>query len=464
MEEKTVGKSLLLVLVSVAVGVVVYLLPTPEGLAPQGHAYLAMLAALLIMFLTEPLPLPLVMVISGLSMILLGIGTHGEVWAAYAHPVVFFILGCLMVAVVAEKVGLTDRLGKFILRHSGTNVVRFSFVMCMFLGLSSSVMHDIAAAAAGLMLMIPLMRAADIHPFSRMGMFLTLSLPFCCSVGGMGTLVGGGRNMVSAAFLDEITNGKYTIDFVEWMLYAMPGAILSIPAIWFTLYLVFRPDRKMHFRELTEEEKVKKPFTANEIKALIVIGIIFVGFFTRAYHGVHFSVIVMAAVILMVLMRLMDWKELHHRTDWGVCILVFGGGISLGLHMGVSGAAEWLASVFFPFFEGRGWLPLLFAVGVFSALLTNLMANVAAAALILPIAIPLALMEGIDPTFLAMTLGMWTSFAYLLVIGCPPNVVAYSFGYFRPIDLTKAGLVAMPVGILVMLFIAVTWWRIVGLI
>ena len=49
--------------------------------------------------------------------------------------------------------------------------------------------------------------------------------------------------------------------------------------------------------------------------------------------------------------------------------------------------------------------------------MTNAMANVAAAALILPIVIPLAKLEGVDPRILSLGLGMATSFAMLLVIG-----------------------------------------------
>lgn len=456
-------KRLLLVLAAGAVGFGMYfLIPTPEGLSQKGHIYLALLAGLLILFLTEPIPLPLVMVVSGICLIVFGIGETRDVWAGYAHPVVFFVLGCLMIAIVAEAVGLTERLGRFILRYTGTNVVRFSFIACFGLGIASSLMHDIAACAIGIMAMLPLMRAANIKPGSRTGAFLMISLPFCCSAGGMGTLVGGGRNMVSAAFLQDITGIEIT--FVEWMIYAFPACVIAVPAVWLAVYLVFRPDRSLHFKELTEEQKKKTPLTAIEIKALAVVAFVFLGFFTKNIHGLDYSLFVMGGIVLMLLMGLIDWKVLNEKTEWAVAVLVFGGGIALGTAMGTSGAAEYLASVFFPFFEGKGWLVLLVGVGVFAAIMTNLMANIAAAALILPIAIPLAVMEGVDPTIVAMALGMWTSFAYLLVIGCPPNVVAYTFGFFKSSELTKAGLVAMPAGMLVLTLIALTWWKVIGLV
>jgi sodium-dependent dicarboxylate transporter 2/3/5 len=59
---------------------------------------------------------------------------------------------------------------------------------------------------------------------------------------------------------------------------------------------------------------------------------------------------------------------------------------------------------------------------------------------------------------------MATSFAMLLVIGCPPNAIAYSYRYFKSSDLTKAGAVATPVLVGVLVLIAAAWWKILGLV
>ena len=92
------------------------------------------------------------------------------------------------------------------------------------------------------------------------------------------------------------------------------------------------------------------------------------------------------------------------------------------------------------------------------------MANVAAAALILPIVIPMAQLEGVDPRVLALCLGMATSFAMLLVIGCPPNAIAYSYRFFKASDLTKVGAVATPILLAILVIVVTIWWGILGLI
>jgi sodium-dependent dicarboxylate transporter 2/3/5 len=166
----------------------------------------------------------------------------------------------------------------------------------------------------------------------------------------------------------------------------------------------------------------------------------------------------------LILFGILKWEDIHKNLEWGTALFIFGGGISLGLYMGYSGAAAYFAHVFFPFVQGGGWLLLFAGVGIFGALITNAMANVAAAALILPIVIPMALMEGVDPTVLALCLGMATSFAMLLVIGCPPNAIAYSYRHFKAVDLTKAGLVATPVLLTILIAVCAVWWKILGLV
>jgi sodium-dependent dicarboxylate transporter 2/3/5 len=76
----------------------------------------------------------------------------------------------------------------------------------------------------------------------------------------------------------------------------------------------------------------------------------------------------------------------------------------------------------------------------------------------------MAQLEGVNPTVLALCLGMATSFAMLLVIGCPPNAIAYSYRFFKASDLTKAGAVATPILLALLVVVAAIWWGILGLV
>jgi len=430
-----------------------------DGLSPRAKRFLAVLAMLIFLFVAEPIPLEITAICIGVFLVVMGIIDVKGAWAPYMHPVVVFIMCCLIFAISLEKAGLTKRLGYFIIKKAGTSVTRFTFIIAIGLGISSSFMHDAAACAIGIVTMLPLMRAVGIDPHTSTAKFMMLSLPIACSCGGMGSLIGGGRCMVSAAFLKEFTGIEIT--FLDWMKYCMPAAVITVPIAVFIVYLIYRPDPKYQLPKFDEEIG---PWTALEKKTLIIIVISFLLWLTKGLHGVHYSITGMLGVAALVLSGVLKWEDIHENLEWGTALFIFGGGISLGLAMGYSGAADYFANIFFPLVQGGGWLLLFIGVGVFGALVTNAMANVAAAALILPIVIPMAQLEGVDPTVLALCLGTATSFALLLVIGCPPNAIAYSYRYFKASDLTKVGLVATPVLLSILVLVAGVWWKILGLV
>jgi sodium-dependent dicarboxylate transporter 2/3/5 len=430
-----------------------------DGLSPDAKRFLAALVTLVFLFVAEPIPLEITAICIGVFIVIMGVGDVKDAWAPYMHPVVVFIMCCLIFAISLDKVGITKRLGYFIIKRAGNSITKFTFIIAVSLGWASAFMHDAAACAIGIVTMLPLMRAAQIEPHTSTAKFMLISLPFACSAGGMGSLVGGGRNMVAAAFLKEFTGIEIT--FFDWIMYALPAALVTVPAAVGIVYLMFRPDPRYKLPQFDEAMGAWSPL---EKRSMIIIGLTFILWLTKGFHGIDYSVTGMLGVAALVLFGVLKWEDINNNLEWGTALFIFGGGISLGLAMGYSGAASYFAHLFFPLVQGGGWLLLFVGVGVFGALVTNAMANVAAAALILPIVIPMAQLEGVNPAVLALCLGMATSFAMLLVIGCPPNAIAYSYHYFKSSDLTRAGALATPVLLGLLVLVATVWWKILGLV
>ena len=202
------------------------------------------------------------------------------------------------------------------------------------------------------------------------------------------------------------------------------------------------------------DEEIWRPWSSIEKKTLIIIGITFVLWLTKGLHGIDYSVTGMLGVAALVLFSVSGMGRYQRQPGMGNGPVYFRRRYFPGSGHGIFRGSRLFCQSLLPADSGEGWLVLFIGVAVFGALVTNAMANVAAAALILPIVIPMAQLEGVNPTILALCLGMATSFAMLLVIGCPPNAIAYSYRYFKASDLTKVGLVATPV-LLAFWF----WWR-----
>jgi len=448
-------------IIAVGVGLIVWKLPISSELPVAGHKLLALLATLVILFVKEVVPLPLAMAFTGAMLVLLEIGSLDQVWSAYANPVVIFVIACLMLGHIADHIGLTNRIGKFLLARFGNNLLKFSLFSCLIFGIASAFMHDVSAVTIGLISLIRLMRAADIKPGSNTGKFLVISLAFSCSAGGMGTLAGGGRSLVAVSFLKDFTGE--TISFLQWTLHALPPAVLIIPIIWASVYFVFKPDKTIKFPEtMIEESKKKKPLSDKEKITLFLLIIVFSGFMLSDVIQIHYSVIAVLGVFILASLGLVNWEKLNNEVAWAVSLFIFGGGIAIGRAMEYTETANFIANQILPFFEGKSWILVFIAVGILASIFSELMANVAAASLVIPVAIPIVMEMGMNPAIIALGVSMFSSFAYLFIIGCPPNAIAYSYGYFSTSDLFKAGLVSQITATIGIIIISLLWWNILG--
>ena len=84
--------------------------------------------------------------------------------------------------------------------------------------------------------------------------------------------------------------------------------------------------------------------------------------------------------------------------------------------------------------------------------------------MMIPLAIPLAGILGIDPTLLVLVVAVASSIDFALVIGTPPTMIAYSTGLFSSRDIFRIGVVLALIGIGLLVTIVTAIWRMLGLI
>ena len=70
-----------------------------DGMSPKAKRFLAILAVLVALFVVEPIPLEITALMIGASLVVLGITDVKGAWAPYMHPVVIFIMCCLIFAI-----------------------------------------------------------------------------------------------------------------------------------------------------------------------------------------------------------------------------------------------------------------------------------------------------------------------------------------------------------------------------
>ena len=141
--------------------------------------------------------------------------------------------------------------------------------------------------------------------------------------------------------------------------------------------------------------------------------------------------------------------EARNAIDLDVIIMV-AASFGLGSAMENSGLAGVLAGGIVATFEGLGPLGVLFGIILATSLVTELITNNAAAALIFPIAWATATRIGADPRLFAIVVATMASTSFLTPIGYQTNTMVYGPGGYRFTDYTRLG---APVTITVMVVI-----------
>ncbi len=137
--------------------------------------------------------------------------------------------------------------------------------------------------------------------------------------------------------------------------------------------------------------------------------------------------------------------------------------MTLRRFMVTTGTSDWLVAQL----GGVGRWPEVLAVAAVAvgALgLTTVASNTAAAATLIPLAIPLAGMIGADPVLVVIVVAIAPSVDFALVIGTPPRMLAYSTELFTVPEILRKGAALDVAGIALLIALVVPIWHLLGLV
>ena len=459
--EATAKSILIKSLIALALGILVLMLPRPENLTPEGHRLLALLTTVVFLWVSEAVPIGVTALLAGAGLILLKIQSAQNAWAPFASPAVMFVLMIIMFGVVLNEVGLANRLMYYLLKFAGTKVKRLSLILAVGCTITSTVFHDATITVIMVFAFVPVFMSMGMKPGMghKLPTFFFLLIPLSSSAGGFGTLLGGGRNPLALEILQKFSDGQIKIGFLEYIVIMFPICILTAVATWAILWILLRPKEK----ELVGIELADPgPMSTKELGVLIVFVITFILWFSGDLTGWHYSVPAAFAILGFCAPGWISFRTICDKFPWESWI-VFGAGVSLGVSMLDSGAGRFLAETLLPLLDGKPMFVVYYGMAFFGSFLSSMMSNSAAVALMLPITLPMAELMNMSPQSVAMLAPMTTSFI-MLVIGCPPTIIAYSTGYFSQAEFIK---IAVPWCLILLLVCTVSimiYWPLIGFI
>ncbi|MEE2525737.1 DASS family sodium-coupled anion symporter [Hyphobacterium sp. HN65] len=462
--------------IAFAIGALLYFLPTPEGLSREGELVLIMSVISVILFVTEPVPLPTVALMMIVGQVLLLGKEPDQVAQSLMSDSVLFIMGSLMLAVAIVKQKLDKRIAYFIVRMTGPNIRNIAMGVAIISGLLASVIGEHTVAAMMLPVALTLISLAKKEGQSIRGVaaILLLSISYGCSIAGIGTPSGGARNAIMIGYWREFffdpldpESRRFLVSYFRWALFSYPVFLIQLPFLVFILFRVFKPETTDLSRavvKLRHQIADQGPMRRRDWLTVGIFALTLSSWISLSGH-VGLGIVALMGAIAFLVTGLVRWDDMNSGVNWGV-VLLYAAAISLGVEMRDSGAAEWVATSVLGLLEPLGiesGMPLWAVVGGMTAVITNTMSNGAAVAVIGPVTLDMAVTAGESPLRLGFITAIASSFAYFTVIATPACMIVYSSGYLKAGDFLRVGSRLIIVSMLVLMLAAMFYWPLLGL-
>src|SRR5687767_9710688 len=212
-----------------AVLLVLLLAPLPVADAP--HKLAAILGMMVVLWVTEALPLAVTALIGPVLAIVLRVVPARTAFAPFADPIIFLFIGSFMLAEAMFAHGLDRRIAFTALssRAVGGSPTRILLVYgAVATGISMWISNTATAAMMfpiGLSIVAHLTHGRESLPASRnFATAMMLMAAFGANIGGMGTPIGTPPNLIGKGMLERIANVH--ISFFEWMLFGVPCVVI----------------------------------------------------------------------------------------------------------------------------------------------------------------------------------------------------------------------------------------------
>ncbi|MEK6256439.1 MAG: SLC13 family permease [Chloroflexota bacterium] len=425
----------------------------------------ALLFAVAVLWLTELVPLGASALLIPVVIVVAGVADASMVFQSFFHPIVVLFLAGFLLAEGMRRSG-TDRLIALnILQHASLKPAYLMLTMMILSAFLSMWMSNTASIAIIIPIVLAILeKIPDDGNRTGFRRALILGVAYAATIGGIGSAIGTPANILALTFLNEYTNAN--LAFIDWFYFGLPIVILMIPIIWLYLILVFRVKLQHigpHLSHDTYEKELKSlGALSKDQRLLLLVFVAIIGLFlTEGWHHIHPSIVALSGVLVFFFTETIKQEDMNH-INWNA-LLTFGGGLTIGSILVVTGVSDWIVLHLIVLTNQPPLLVVLLVSGL-TFIIGGVISNTAAAAMLIPLAIPLAQILHMDPRMLVAVVAITSSLDFALIVGTPPTMMAYSTGFFEAKEIFFRGVGLDLIALLVLDFGVIWIWQWLGIV
>lgn len=455
----------------IAVGAIIWFMPVPEGLKPAAWKLLAIFVATILGFILQPLPIGSLAFISVTFTALSGVLKPAEALSGFSNGTIWLIVSAFLFAKGFIKTGLGRRIAYMLIRSLGDSTLKLGYTIALSDLIISPATPSNTARAGGIL--FPIVKS--------------LSSAFGSEPGPTSRRVGSylmqtayqGNTITSAMFMTSMAGNPLiallaakTLNVnISWGLWATAAAvpgILSILVVPYFLYKFYPPEITKTPEAKTLAAKELQQMGNMSIGEKVVAGV-FIGalvlWSTSQYTNLDATVVAMMAVSVMMITKVLEWKDvLDEKGAWDTLIWM-GALIGLADYLSKLGFIPWFAKLVGASMTGIPWMQAFILLLViymyahygFASLVAHITAMYAAFAAV-------AVAAGAPAFLVALALGFMSNLCMSLThYAAGPAPIYFGAGYVDQGTWWKLGFIVSVINMIIWVGIGSMWWKVLGL-
>ena len=457
-------KKLVLLVISILAYVAIVNFPTPEGLTLEGKKAIALMITAVFVWATEVIPVAIASVILPMLVGILGISTVNEALANFMNSTIIFMFAAQLIAAAFTHSGVGERVSLKLSFLFGNRPNRVLLSFMLFTCVISMFLVDIPTAIIFASIAYMILKDNNMEPgTSNFGRSVMIGIPIAAALGGFGTPVGSGLNILTVNLLAKHTG--VMINFWQWSMLGIPTALILTLIAWKIIQLLFPPEVSIIRGSENVEERMRDlgALKAPEKKFIVVFLITVLFWITQPVTKIDNTLVaaIAAGVFAFTGIDLIDWSHARTFVGWEGLFLV-GGATAVAMTLMTTGASKWIGDLLAQNLGGMNALLVIFIV-IVVGILSHIPLPVGGAmvALMVPIIAQVAQQIGINPIYLVLPLGFTVSCVFLIPLD-PIPLATQNYGYWKMSDMVKAGVLVSVAWIVVLTIIMILAY-IVGL-
>lgn len=346
------GKKLAQLIISLVIGVVIAILPPPNGLDQPAMIFIGIFICAIMWLVFDVVSDVIAVMLAMCLCIVLNISDIKTVFSPFASSSVWLVIGALGISVVVGKVGLLKRIAFAVLSVFPEN---FKGQILAFFTTGIVISPLIPSVTAKSAILAPFSaEAASALGFQKgskgsRGIFAAMWIS--SGILGYAFLSGAIPVVTILGFMTPEQSARFT--WIGWFVSAVVWLILVTVLSFVAIMLLFNPS-KDKTDVAVEKGFAKKslaalgPMTKDEKLAASFLALALIGWMTGQWHHIDSGVWSIIILCLMGITGLITKSEFTSKISWSTVYFV-GGIFSLAAMISKFGIDKWLAVILKPF-------------------------------------------------------------------------------------------------------------------